>query len=147
MVELLKQGQFTKGIGFINIGRENYQKKDYCALRKTGIIEADNLLEQIFAVNPLRAHIAGNYLREMEAAFRESIKALKPEGYFVLIVANNSVCGMVFHTQEYLTSIMLKLGMKVELKLIDDIKSYGLMTKRNKTASVITREWVLVFKK
>lgn len=37
--------------------------------------------------------------------------------------------------------------MKLQFKLIDDIKSYGLMTKRNKTASTISCEWVLVFKK
>ena len=34
-----------------------------------------------------------------------------------------------------------------EFKLIDDIQSYGLMTKRNKTADIISREWILVFKK
>jgi hypothetical protein len=30
---------------------------------------------------------------------------------------------------------------------VDDIRSRGLMTKRNKTASVISREWVTVFRK
>ncbi|KQM79195.1 hypothetical protein ASE74_01095 [Pedobacter sp. Leaf216] len=146
-LNFLKTVDSLKEFDSYNIGRENYQRKDYCILKKTNVAEADVLLEEIFKINPLRAHIAGNYLREMRSAFEESVKALKQDGYFILIVANNKVCGMEFRTQEYLTKIMLNLGMKLQLELIDDIKSYGLMTKRNKTASVITREWVLVFKK
>lgn len=146
-LNLLENESSLKTLDSYNIGRENYQKKEYSVLKETKIPEADLLLKKIFEINPLRAHIAGNYLREMEAAFKEAVKVLKKEGYFVLIVANNKVCGQEFRTKDYLTSIMLKLGMKLELQLIDDIKSYGLMTKRNKTASVITREWVLVFKK
>ncbi|MCX2584798.1 DNA methyltransferase [Pedobacter sp. MR22-3] len=146
-LNLLKDENSLKTLDSYNIGRENYQKKDYCVLKYTNIPEADALLKKIFETNPLRAHIAGNYLREMQAAFKEAVKVLKKDGYFILIVANNKVCGQEFRTKEYLTVIMQKLGMKLELQLIDDIKSYGLMTKRNKTASVITREWVLVFKK
>jgi len=37
--------------------------------------------------------------------------------------------------------------LNLEFKLIDDIASYGLMTKRNKTADIISREYILVFKK
>jgi DNA modification methylase len=130
-----------------NIGRENYRKSDYSIFKPTGIKDADVLLEEIFKINPLRAHIAGNYLNEMRSALKESIRVLKPGGYFVLVVANNQVCGKEFRTQEYLLSIIESLGLKIVLRLIDDIKSYGLMTKRNKTASIITREWVLVFRK
>ena len=136
-----------KELDDLNIGRENYRKTDYCNFKPTGIKDADVLLEEIFKINPLRAHIAGNYLNEMRSAFKESIRVLKPGGYFVLVVANNQVCGKEFRTQEYLLSIVESLGLKVVLRLIDDIKSYGLMTKRNKTASIITREWVLVFRK
>jgi hypothetical protein len=38
-------------------------------------------------------------------------------------------------------------GLSLELELIDDIRSRGLMTKRNKTAGLITREHILVFQK
>ena len=130
-----------------NIGREHYPKDRYKYFTPTNISSADILLKEIFNVNPLRALIAGNYLIEMREAFRESIKHLKPGGYFVLVAANNVVCKKEFKTQEYLMEIMEELNMKVILRLIDDIKSYGLMTKRNKTANIITREWVLVFQK
>jgi len=131
----------------LNIGRENYTKKEYKTLPLTNISEADALLQLIWEKNPLRAYIAANYLEEMREAIKEIRRVLKFKGYFVLIAANNQVCGYEFKTQEYLLKIAEELGFKVVLKMIDDIKSYGLMTKRNKTASIITREWVLVFQK
>ena len=77
----------------------------------------------------------------------QAVKVLKKGGHLILIAANNHVCGKQFKTQEYLTSLCLELGLEIVFRLIDDIRSYGLMTKRNKTASIITREWVLVFRK
>lgn len=131
----------------LSIGRENYRKNEFAILRETGVTDADKILQEIFKINPLRAHIAGNYLIEMDIALRQSTLALKKGGYFVLVIANNEVCKMEFKTQEYLQSIAEKHGLKIICRLIDDIKSYGLMTKRNKTASVITREWILIFEK
>ena len=130
-----------------NIGREHYAKTEYSKLHCSGIKEADILLRDIFTINPMRAHIASNYLTEMRAAFMEMYRVLKPKGYLVLVVANNQVCGKEFRTQEYLQNIAESFGLKLKLRLIDDIHSRGLMTKRNKTASLISCEWVLVFQK
>ncbi len=130
-----------------NIGRENYPKTDYITLKITDIEAADNLLKEIYTTNPLRAHIAANYLIEMKQAIIEASRVLKRGRYFILIAANNQVCGREFKTQEYLRKIAEDMGLKTVCRLVDDIKSYGLMTKRNKTASVITCEWVLILKK
>ena len=83
----------------------------------------------------------------MPAQITEAVRTLKSNGFLILIVGNNHVCGKEFRTQEYLSAICQQLGLEVVFKLIDDIRSYGLMTKRNKTASIITREWILVFRK
>jgi tRNA G10 N-methylase Trm11 len=131
----------------LNIGRENYLKSEFRDLRPTNIKSADKVLKNVWTKNPLRAHIASMYLMEMKDAFSESVRVLKPGGYIVLVVGNNMICDLPFNTQEYLTSILKNLGLEVRLKLIDDIKSYGLMTKRNKTANIITREWITVFEK
>lgn len=130
-----------------NIGRENYSKSDYLNLKVTDIEDADVLLKEIYSVNPLRAHIAANYLLEMNQAIIEASRVLKKGRYFILIAANNQVCGREFKTQEYLRKMAENAGLKTVCRLVDDIKSYGLMTKRNKTASVITCEWVLILKK
>lgn len=83
----------------------------------------------------------------MEDALNESVRVLRKGHYMILIIGNNCVCDYKFNTKKYLTEYLSKKGMCLELEMIDDIKSYGLMTKRNKTANIITREWILVFKK
>lgn len=129
-----------------NIGRENYRKSEINIL-KTGIAEADELIESIYKIKPERAQIVCNYLIEMKDALNETIRVLKKDGYLVLIVGNNKVCNREFNTQKYFTEYLVSCGLKLQFKLIDDIQSYGLMTKRNKTADIISREWILVFKK
>jgi DNA modification methylase len=131
----------------VNIGRENYKKEEYKHLKITGIKNADYLLTKIFDINPLRAYIASNYLIEMTDAFKESARVLKKNKHLILIASNNMVCGYEFKTQEYLKEIILNLGFDLICEMVDDIKSYGLMTKRNKTASIITCEHILIFKK
>jgi DNA modification methylase len=130
-----------------DIGREQYSPLECKKIISTGIQEADELLKKIYEINNVRGTIAGNYLKEMIVAIDESIRVLKPNGYFVLIVGNNQICKLEFNTQKFLTTYIEQRGLTCVLKLIDGIKSYGLMTKRNKTADIITREWIMVFKK
>jgi len=131
----------------LNIGREHYSKSEYCEKIVTGLDDADEMLNLIYKKNPLRAHIAGQYIIEMRDAFLSCSRALNYRGHLVLIAANNKVCGYDFKTQDYLRQIIEALGFEMILSLVDDIHSRGLMTKRNKTASVISCEWVMVFKK
>jgi DNA modification methylase len=130
-----------------NIGREHIPKQKYESFVRTGIASADLILESVYKENPLRAAIASTYLIEMKSALREIYRVLKTGGRMILVIGNNVVCGKEFMSSEYLSIACQELGMSVELKLIDSIKSRGLMTKRNKTASLITREWVLVLRK
>jgi len=136
-----------KNIENKTIGRESFVKSDYKERLVTGITRADNFLKKARKTNPLRAHIAGTYLLEMKEAFKEMYKFLKPGGHLVMVIGDNSVCGQKFLSHEYLGNIAEEIGFKSTLKLVDDIRSRGLMTKRNKTANMITEEWVLVFRK
>lgn len=131
-----------------NIGREDYHKKDYTQRIETGIYAADQVLEELYKRGKHeRAYIVGNYLNEMKTALDEAFRVLKRNGFMIIVIGNNTVCGLSFNTQDYLTSYLLSKGMQLEFKLLDDIKSYGLMTKRNKTANKISSEWVIVLKK
>lgn len=129
-----------------NIGREIYAKNEINIV-PTGIKTADNLIEKIALINLSRANIACKYLIEMKAAIDEMIRVLKPKGCLVMVIGNNKTCGFEFNTQEYLTEYIISKGVTLQFKLIDDINSYGLMTKRNKTADIISREYILVFNK
>lgn len=130
-----------------NIGREHYHKYEYSKPLQTGFTHIDDKLAWIREINPLRSHINGNYLIEMQQSISEMYRVLKPDSYCVIVIANNNVCGEVFETQAFVRDIAIEMGFKHELSLVDDITSRGLMTKRNKTASIINNEWVLVFRK
>lgn len=130
-----------------SIGREHYHRADHETPLQTGVARADHTLGRIHRESPIRAHIAGTYLIEMSEAINEIARVLRPNGYFVLVAGNNQVCNRSFETSEFLKSLAEQSGLITSLVLIDDIRSRGLMTKRNKTASLITREWVMIFQK
>lgn len=143
----LMDGKSLRQLEDDNIGREHFQVEALTRLPETGLRDADEQLASLADINPLRAHIAATYLSEISAAFSEIVRVLKPGGIFVLVAGNNRVCGREFNTQAYLKAILRGMGLISRLELIDDIRSRGLMTRRNATASVITREWVHVLEK
>lgn len=129
------------------IGREHFPKASYSECPQSSVVAADRLIKRIHIINPLRSKIIASYLNEMHEAIQEMARVLRPGGHLVLVIGNNEVCGLPFKSSEYLADLCQRSGLNLRLKLIDEIKSRGLMTKRNKTASVITREWVLMFDK
>jgi DNA modification methylase len=130
-----------------SIGREHFHKSKYVKLNQTGITAVDRVLQTIAKTNALRACISGTYISEMREACQQMAQALRPGGYLVLVIGNNLVTRVPFLASKYLARILRDCGLELKLRLIDDIKSRGLMTKRNKTAGVISREWVLLFRK
>lgn len=130
-----------------NIGREHFATGGHYRIPQTGIAEADRRVSTVAARNPLRALISATYLIEMRQALAEACRVLRPGGHMVLVASNNRVCGREFMTQRYLQHMLEDQGMVVRLRVVDAIKSRGLMTRRNSTASVITREWALLFQK
>lgn len=129
------------------IGREEFSKSECELVPTTNIKAADKLLCSISQRSPIRAVIAATYLNEMRAALSEMHRVLKPGGCVVLVAANNQIAGHEFRTVDYLKTAAEQSGLSLIACFIDAIKSRGLMTKRNHTASVITREWVLMFTK
>lgn len=129
------------------IGREHYPKIEYKEAVEPCVPAAARRLRHVRHENPLRAHIASVYLNEMSQAIRELWRVIKPGGHVVFVAGDNHVKGRPFRTSKYLQQIFEDTGFTTKLRLIDAIHSRGLMTKRNKTASVITREWVFLFQK
>jgi hypothetical protein len=83
----------------------------------------------------------------MAQTLKELARVTSVDGRIVLVVGNNAVTGEVVRNDSYFSEILQNSGLELELSLLDDIKSRGLMTKRNRTASVISRESVLIFRK
>ncbi|WP_144373899.1 DNA adenine methylase [Vogesella urethralis] len=105
------------------------------------------LIKKISSINETRARITQKYLVEMDRAIAEMVRVISPNGCAAIVIGNNQVCGQVLRNDNFLIERFAAHGMGLELNLIDDIKSRGLMTKRNRTASIISRESVLVFRK
>ena len=129
------------------IGREEYKSIDCQSIPTIGIDIVDRAILRVAARNKIRAAVVGFYLYEMLQALNEMKNSLKCGGHLALIASNNQVAGHNFPTAKYLRLICEHIGFKTKFVLVDQISSRGLMTKRNKTAGVITREYVLLCEK
>jgi DNA modification methylase len=130
-----------------NIGREHYRQSEMAERPSVPIRAAKAVLDDIAEANPLRAHIASTYLWEMKEALEESYRVLSPGAHMVLVAGANLVCGRRFDTPTFLERLANKAGFRTRLRLSDDIRSRGLMTKRNRTAGIISVESVLILRK
>ena len=128
-----------------SIGREHYRKTEYETLVLPDHDVAHEQIKEIKGRNPLRAHIASKYLIEMADAFAEIVRLVREGGKVILVVGNNTVAGDEFYTSQYIQQLAVAAGLRLELELVDDIRSRGLMTKRNTTAGIISREYIQVY--
>jgi DNA modification methylase len=129
------------------LGREHFSRKEIGKAKKSGIEEADRLLLSVATDNPLRAHIAWTYLQEMEQAIRSISNILRQDAYALIVVGPNTICGRNFDTPHFIECLAQRAGLASQFKLLDHIKSRGLMTKRNRTAGLIANEVVLCLRK
>ncbi|UUW70488.1 hypothetical protein [Pseudomonas oryzihabitans] len=129
-----------------SIGREHAPHQRRINLEEISLPKAyDDVLLAIRKTNETRYIITKQYLLEMKRSLQEMAKVTCQGGHVVLVLGNNQVCNQVLRNDQFAIDVMRDAGMNLELSLIDHIKSRGLMTKRNRTASVISRESVLVF--
>lgn len=136
-----------KELESVSIGREHFSTADLDHPISTGLDAADQLIARIQKKNALRAKICATYLIEMQAALKESVRVLKKNGRAVIVIGDNTVCGESFPSSLYLEEYLTKMGLILELKLVDKIKSRGLLLKRQGGAAAIKSETILVFKK
>lgn len=129
------------------IGREHLSPADRVHTTQDLPDDTRVAIDEISLRNPARGAIANAYFVEMRAALGAAVASLREGGRLVLVMGNNTVCGMPFHTSAHVAGMLKSMGMKQELELIDHIKSRGLMTKRNVTAGMITQEHIHVFSK
>jgi hypothetical protein len=130
-----------------SIGREHLVRSALAKIPETGIDAADNVIRVFEKLNRVRAAICAYYLCEMDDAIRELVRVLKPGGKAVIVIGDNTVCGMLFTSSLFLTELFERRGMRLTLKLVDGIKSRGLLTKRSGGAIAIQAETILVFAK
>jgi DNA modification methylase len=130
------------------VGTERVPHGEYKDLSLIGNRRADEVLKHIYKSSPERAGIVSRYFRDMRLVMAEVYRVLKPGGYFVLVIGDNTVCGNLVENHDILAEIAQDdVGFSLETILVDEIRSRGLITKRHETAGVIADEWVLMLKK
>lgn len=139
--------QTLKQLESASIGREHFAKAALEELPEIGIDEADALIRAIAAQNRVRAAICSHYLVEMDEAIKEVARVLKPGGKAVIVIGDNTVCGLRFPSAHFLGIMLGRHGLRASLRLIDDIKSRGLLMKRSGGVAAIQSETILVFEK
>ncbi|SET62521.1 DNA adenine methylase [Thorsellia anophelis] len=136
-----------KELDSISIGRESSPANTRVNFSDKLPIEFELLLQKIKEKNLLRYYITNQYLYEMKNAYKQLVNCIENYGYIVIVTGNNLITENELRNDQFTIQIMRQLGLKLELHLIDSIKSRGLMTKRNVNGSIIKDEHILVFKK
>lgn len=129
------------------IGREEFRLRDCEEIPRLNISSIDTAVSNVGKRDVKRAAVVGYYLYEMRKSLIEIHNALKVGGSLVLVASNNQIAGRNFPTAKYLKVLCENIGFVSKFVLVDEISSRGLMTKRNKTAGIITREYVLLCEK
>jgi len=129
------------------IGMERIPYDEYVEVKPVGNATADALLQQIFDIEPLRAGIVSRYFNDMRLALREIERVLRPEGYCILVVGNNTIYKQIMPGNQILAEMAQSEGFELKAMLVDKIRSRGLITKRHETASMIADEWIVLLQK
>ena len=107
----------------------------------------NNFLKKIQTKNSERYVITRKYFTDMRQVISEIHRVLKPDGHFVLLIGENTVCGLKAPSAKILTEFCQQQGFRIVAEVEDTIRSFGFMTRRNKTAGIIKKEKILIFKK
>jgi hypothetical protein len=128
------------------IGREHLNRAEYIDFaelpRRVAVA-----VERIARSNPLRAQIAAHYVADLRTFFEKACDWLEPNGYCIIVIGPNTLCGKTFDTPAVALELARECGLSLELELVDHIRSRGLMTRRNRNAAIINREHVLVLRR
>lgn len=130
-----------------SIGREHVSRSKELVCNRPIGDDFSEFVQGVRRVNSKRARITELYLDEMHASLSEMSDTLSDDGCAVIVIGNNQVCGSPLRNDDFVRQVLVSAGLELEMSLRDSIKSRGLMTKRNKTASIITTESILVFRK
>ncbi len=127
-----------------HIGTESVTAKDYKILHKTGIPEADSVIEKIFEKDNRRAYIAYKFLEDMEIHLKEVHRVLKQGGRYVVVIGNNTIRGTLFESWKYLIRIAERNGFSMELYFGSEIIKHFIKIKREER---INTDWIIVLRK
>lgn len=130
-----------------SIGNEHLSAVSSEAVPYTGIGIADRHLRRAARINPSRARIVAEYVHFMTGALAEAVRITRHGGHICLVLGNSQLCGEEFPVTSVVEEILRARGMESRMILQDEIRSRGLMTRRNTTAGVIRSEQIQLWRR
>ncbi len=129
------------------VGTERVFQEEYQNATLLGVESADCLIEQIYTKDAEKAGVVSRYFRDMRQAVSEIYRVLKKTGRFVLVVGDNTICGLPVENHKILTDIATEVGFRLDVIFVDEIRSRGMITKRHETGGMVLDDWVIVLEK
>ena len=130
-----------------SIGTERVPFSEYKDPMPTGQAQIDCTIEQIYERNRERAGLVSSYFRSMDKVVSEVARILRPSGSFILVVGNNTAAGLPVPNHRFIELLAHGKGFHTELLVRDPVRSRGMITKRHRTAGMVSDDWVLVLRK
>jgi hypothetical protein len=131
----------------LNIGREHLSLMEQSQNFKELSWQVNFEVAEIRLKSKARSAILAMYMTEMGHAALAIRDSLKVGGHLVLVMGDNRICNRPIATSSFVRNLFLGCGFSTRLEMTDHIRSRGLMTKRNKTASLISHEQVFLMRR
>ena len=103
----------------------------------------DRTIRQVFAGNPIRAHMASEYSKYLALFAQECARVLRPEGQLLVTLGRSTLAGVVFKADQIFRRASEKAGLEFVATLVDPIPSRGLLTRRHRSAGRIDHEFIV----
>ena len=128
------------------IGTEVVFKKDYKDKRLGGYKSLNAIIEKIYKTDPRRAYIVYKFFMDMETQLKEMFKILRKNGYYCVVIGNNTIRGHVVKSHKILSEIATSknVGFKLEKMFYSGVVNHFIKIPRKER---MLGEWVLVLKK
>ncbi len=130
-----------------SVGLEGIKNIKNPEINESGIRKLDLVIKKISEKSKTKAYLTSRYFDDLIQVMSRMEYTLNHDGYFVLVIGNNEICGIKVPSNEIIADAAKSCGLELKLELVDEIKSRGLMTRRNITSGIIDRESVLIMKK
>lgn len=130
-----------------SVGSEGIRRTTHFEIQETGIKDIDCIVATILKKSKMHAYITYKYFDDIIKMIYKMSQVLNHDGHLVIVIGNNQICGRRVPSNKIIRQIAISLGLDIKMELVDEIKSYGLMTKRNNSSDLINRESILVITK
>lgn len=130
------------------IGREHYSKHEYSNHPlSTGVPAADEVLQTVATLKPLRAHIGAVYLLEIRRVMKHLAGVLSENSHLIMVTGASSFAGIKYDTPKYIAHMASDEGLDLFLEVNDTIRTRRLSASRAGSQNPIDSESIMHFRR